>query len=217
MGSSWLDTGRAVAFGLAVRPWFVVRDLLQAPADPALRVALAALHRSPEPRDGFESVLAARRAALPPEARVWGETPFCVAHALLRDAGVGPGSRVVDLGAGRGSVLLAARALGASARGCELDPGRARAIAGPLAACGATLEVADARSFDLEVPTHVWVSWITWPAPLRAELSARCAGLPAGTRVVALTWSPTGPFRKISERRRLLPWGIVDAIVSERE
>ncbi|MCC7110966.1 MAG: hypothetical protein IT382_16860, partial [Deltaproteobacteria bacterium] len=54
-----------MAFGLAVRPWFVVRDLLQAPADPALRVALAALHRSPEPRDGFESVLAARRAALP--------------------------------------------------------------------------------------------------------------------------------------------------------
>lgn len=217
MASSWLATGRAVAFGLTVRPWFFVQDLRLTPADPAVRAALAALRRAPEPREGFESVLAGRRAALPPEARVWGETPPSVAWALLRGAGVGPGSSLVDLGAGRGSVLLAARALGASARGCELDPGRARAIAGPLAACGASLEIADARSFELGAPSHVWVSWITWPKPLREELSARLAALPRGTRVLALTWSPTGPFRKLAEERRLFPWGVVDTILVERE
>lgn len=217
MSSSWTASGRAVAFGLAARPFFFARDLLISPADPAVRAAVRALRSAPMPRERFESVLAAQKASLPPEARVWGETPLSVAYALLREAGVGPGATVVDLGAGRGSVLLAARALGAAARGCEIDPARARAIEGPLSACGVALEVADARAWDLGAPSHVWLSWITWPASLRAEISARLASLAAGTRVVALTWSPTGPFRVLWERRRLLPWGVVDVVLAERE
>lgn len=216
-GSSWVATGRAVAFGLTVRPFFIARDRLVPLADPAVRAAARALRRATEPRERFESVLAARQAALPPEARTWGETPLSVARTLLREAGVGPASTVVDLGAGRGAVLLAARALGAAARGCEIDPARARAIEGPLAACGVTLDIADARAWQLGAPTHVWLSWITWPAPLRAEVCARLAALRLGTRVVALTWAPSGPYRVLSERRRLLPWGVVDVVVAERE
>lgn len=214
---SWTETGRAVAFGLTVRPFFLLRDRLVAPTDPAVRAAMRALRRAPEPIERFESVLAARQAALPPEARTWGETPLSVAHGLLRDAGVGQGSAVVDLGAGRGAVLLAARALGAAARGCEIDPARARVIEAPLLACGVTLDVADARTWDAGAPTHVWLSWITWPSALRAELSSRLASLPSGTRVVALTWAPIGPFRVLSERRRLFPWGVVDVVLAERD
>ncbi len=200
-----------------VRPYFFARDLVVTSPDPAVRAALAALRRAPMPAERFESVLAARQASLPPEARIWGETPLSVAYRLLREAGVGPLSTVVDLGAGRGAVLLAARALGATARGCELDPARARAIAGPLAASGVALDVADARTWELGAATHAWLSWVTWPPSMRAELSARLALLPAGTRVLALTWAPTGPFRILDERRRLLPWGWVDVIVAERE
>lgn len=214
--SSWTASGRAVAYGLMARPFFFLRDLAAMPADPAVRAAARALHQAPMPRERFESVLAARQAELPPEARVWGETPLCVALALLREAGVGPGASLVDLGAGRGAVLVAARALGATARGCEIDPARARAIAGPLEACGAALDVADARSWDPGAPTHVFLAWITWPAPLRQAVAARLAELGAGTRVVALTWAPTGPFRVIHEGRRWMPWGRVDTILAER-
>lgn len=214
--SSWADIGRAVAFGVTVRPYFFARDLLVSSSDPTVRAAMAALRRTPMPTERFESVLAARRASLPPEARIWGETPLSVAHALLRGAGVGPSSTVADLGAGRGAVLLAARALGAAARGCEIDPARAGAVAGPLAACGAVLDVADARAWDPGAPSHVWLSWVTWPPQLRSEISARLAALAPGTRILALTWAPTGPVRILEERRRLLPWGSVDVVLAER-
>ena len=170
----------------------------------------------PPPRERFESVLAARTAGIPPEARTWGETPLSVACALLREAGVGQSSSVVDLGAGRGAVLVAARVLGADARGCEVDPARATALAGPLAACGVTLDVQDARTWPLGTPTHLWLSWITWPVSLRAQVSERLAELSRGTRVIALTWAPSGPFRVVQERRRLLPWGVVDVVLAER-
>ncbi|OGQ26009.1 MAG: hypothetical protein A2138_25095, partial [Deltaproteobacteria bacterium RBG_16_71_12] len=183
----------------------------------AVKAAVDALRRAPEPRERFESVLAARQAELPREARTWGETPLSVAYRLLREAGVGQGSTVADLGAGRGAVLLAARALGAAARGCEIDPARAKAIGDSLAACDVTLEVADARAWHIDAPSHLWLSWITWPAALRAEVAARLEPLPRGTKIVALTWAPRGPFRVVSERPRLFPWGMVDVVVAERE
>ena len=209
-------TGRAVAIGLTARPFFFARDLMVRPADPAVRAAVRALRDTSAPRERFQSVLAARAAGIPPAARIWGETPLSVACGLLREAGAGAGSTVADLGAGRGAVLVAARAIGATARGCEIDPARAAALAGPLAACGVAIDVADARAWPLGTPTHVWLSWITWPASLRAQVSERLAMVPKGTRVIALTWAPTGPFTALWERRRWMPWGVVDVVLAER-
>ena len=51
---------------------------------------------------------------------MYGETPVHTALWLFWKAGLGKGGQLVDLGAGRGRTLLAARWLGAGARGVEL-------------------------------------------------------------------------------------------------
>ncbi len=51
-----------------------------------------------------------------------------VARAIVRDAGIGPGDRVIEIGAGLGSLTLALDASGADVVAVELDPGLVSAL-----------------------------------------------------------------------------------------
>ncbi|TMK37430.1 MAG: 16S rRNA (adenine(1518)-N(6)/adenine(1519)-N(6))-dimethyltransferase RsmA [Actinobacteria bacterium] len=55
-----------------------------------------------------------------------------VARAIVRDAGIGPGDRVIEIGAGLGSLTLALDASGADVVAVELDPGLVSALADVL-------------------------------------------------------------------------------------
>src|SRR5437773_1973168 len=55
-----------------------------------------------------------------------------VARAIVRDAAVGPGDRVVEIGAGLGSLTLALDASGADVVAVELDPALVAALADVL-------------------------------------------------------------------------------------
>ena len=74
-----------------------------------------------------------------------------LARAIAADAGVGPGDRVIEIGAGLGSLTLALAATGARVRAVEFDrallPALREATAG---ARGVTVVAADATSIDWE-------------------------------------------------------------------
>src|SRR5947209_441448 len=55
-----------------------------------------------------------------------------IARAIVRDAGIGPGDRVVEIGAGLGSLTLALDASGADVVAVELDPGLVAALSDVL-------------------------------------------------------------------------------------
>jgi len=55
-----------------------------------------------------------------------------IARAIVRDAGIGPGDRVVEIGAGLGSLTLALDASGAEVVAVELDPGLVAALSDVL-------------------------------------------------------------------------------------
>src|SRR6266566_625059 len=59
-----------------------------------------------------------------------------IARAIVRDAGIGPGDRVVEIGAGLGSLTLALDASGAEVVAVELDPGLVAALSDVLHGTG---------------------------------------------------------------------------------
>jgi hypothetical protein len=201
--------GRAVGHALAARPLFWARDVWALRRFPHVRTAHRSLtlHLERTRWEDPETEHAARQAGLPVDVTTFGELPFSAAIDMLRFAGVDSTARVLDLGAGSGSVLLAGRALGALARGVELSPSRVRAGAAAMALCGAELEVGDARTASIGQPTHVVLAWTCWSPELRSAVAARLAD--RGITVVAFTHAFAGATL-LRQRRQLLPWGWVD-------
>lgn len=165
----------------------------------------------------FEAIRSARAVGLPAAALTFGDTPISLALSLLRAAGVTTGDTVVDPLAGRGHVLLAARLLGAQARGLEIDPSHVELAAPILAGAGAVLEAGDGRAVELAGATCVFLSWTCVDAEARGRIGARLAALSSGARIVALTWEPSGHWLEVVRReRRWFPWGICDVIHARR-
>jgi len=147
----------------------------------------------------------------------YGEAFVVVARGVLRDHGCGKGSTVVDLGCGRGNVLLAARSLGASARGVDVVAAHIDACARALAVVSAEAVVGDARDAELGDATHVWLSWATWAPALRMQVKARLLTLPAGAIVVGVVYGVGDDgFVEVGRGRRAFSWGIADVVVSRR-
>jgi hypothetical protein len=205
---------------LVARPVLRARDLMVAGRDPAVRRAYLSLWRAersvPPQAPSFEAIRAARAVGVPAEALVWGETPLSLAASLLARAGVGPASTVIDLGAGRGMVLLAARLLGAQARGVELDPRRVGPAREALERAGAELAVGDALEAPLAGATHLWLSWTCMPEPTRGALVHRLRALPPGVRVVSTTWHPGPGFATLYQGTARFAWGSGDVFVVEK-
>lgn len=221
---SMRDEGRvrAVGFSLAARPLFWLSDHAAALRAPRIYAGYRCLRR--EARGlrwvDYATVAAARAAGIDLQSSTWGETPFSLARAWLNDAGVGSDSRVLDLGAGIGTVLLAARALGAAARGVELSPSRVACGRQAMALVGAALDEGDARTVSLADPwrpTHIVLCWTTWAPTLRDAVSRRLAALPPGSRVLSTTHLPSGPFAVVRRRWRTTPSGRIEHILSVRE
>jgi SAM-dependent methyltransferase len=160
-------------------------------------------------RRSFEVVRVLRASGQGMRELIYGETPLFTAVGLFRRAGVGRGSRVVDLGAGRGRVLLAARWLGAEARGVELLADHVVSVAGQLKPAGVTLTVGDAMREELGDATHVFVNWTALSPETKARLTERFRTCRPGTRFVVVTRPIEGPdFVLLVRYRRLFTWGI---------
>lgn len=183
------------------------RDLAVAARNRAILAAylrLARIHRAIPPHD----------ASIAGDELTWGETPLATAVDFLRAANVTSTSRVVDLGAGRGMVLLAARLLGASARGVELDPRRALPAVDVLANIGATLVVGDARDANLDDATHVFAAWTCMTPETRAVIAER---IPRDTTLIALTWDPpSSSFAVIARNEASFSWGRATVVTARR-
>ncbi len=69
---------------------------------------------------------------------------------IARLSGVGPGDRVVEIGAGFGSLTLALLETGASVTAVEVDPGLVRVLRSVVEPHGATVVAGDAMDLDWE-------------------------------------------------------------------
>ncbi|HYO74328.1 MAG TPA: class I SAM-dependent methyltransferase [Archangium sp.] len=185
---------------LCVRPWLL---------RPYLGVWLAELMYPPyRPRRTFEVTQAVRASGQGFRELIYGETPLLTAVRLFRRAGVGRGSRVVDVGAGRGRVLLAARWLAAEARGVELLMEHVASVVGQLRLAGNTLTVGDATREELGDATHVFANWTALSPKTKARLMDRFRTCHPGTRFIVVTRPIEGPgFVTLSTHRMLFTWG----------
>ncbi|MHB8296363.1 MAG: class I SAM-dependent methyltransferase [Acidimicrobiales bacterium] len=90
--------------------------------------------------------------------RLWEhqEPAFDVVGWTLGLAGVGPASRVLDVGCGNGHYLTAMSSLGAQAAGCDLSVGMLRAAAGAaLVAADAVRLPFPGATFDVVLAPHM--------------------------------------------------------------
>lgn len=147
----------------------------------------------------------------------YGETPIVTAIYLLWRAGCRRDSSVVDLGAGRGRVLLAARFLRASCMGIELLASHISEVQATLASIGAPLVQGDAANAVMSDATHIFLAWTCFSERTREQLSTNLLALPEGTRVIALNWNITQPgFRIVAQGNVLCSWGITPYYILER-
>ena len=148
---------------------------------------------------------------------MYGEVLVSTCAYLLARAGVGPGSTLVDVGAGRGRALLASRLRGAGARGVELWEPHVRAMAPALARVGASLEAGDAAKADYADATHVLLNWCAFSDETRARVTARLLETcRPGTRLIAVTQAAGGDrFRTLSRHTTLFSWGFEQVFVQE--
>jgi SAM-dependent methyltransferase len=147
----------------------------------------------------------------------YGETPIVTAMYLLWRAGCNRKSSVLDLGAGRGRVLLAARYLRASCRGVELLASHVAQVQSILASIGGVLEHGDAANADMREATHIFLAWTCFSERTRQELSQRLLLLPDGARVIALNWGVEHPgFRAVTRGQVLCSWGVTPYFILER-
>ncbi|HZH16875.1 MAG TPA: class I SAM-dependent methyltransferase [Archangium sp.] len=193
---------------LCVRPWLL---------RPYLGIWLAEWMHSPyRPRRTFEVTRVLRESGQGFRELIYGETPLLTAVRLFRRAGVGRGCRVVDVGAGRGRVLLAARWLGAEARGVELLVDHVASVAGQLRPAGITLTVGDATREELGDVTHVFSNWTALSPETKARLVERFRTCRPGTRFILVTRPIEGPgFVTLSTHRMLFTWGFETVWVQE--
>ncbi|WP_426756062.1 class I SAM-dependent methyltransferase [Myxococcus sp. Y35] len=139
---------------------------------------------------------------------MYGEMPVHTGVWLFWKAGLGPGSRLVDLGAGRGRTLIAARWLGAEARGVELMQHHVALASKPVERAGAQLVLGDATQADLQDATHVFTNWTALTPQTRARLVERFRTCRPGTRVLTVTRPVEAPgFTIVSKHRLLFTWG----------
>ena len=183
----------------------------------SVRLVVRGLIRSPYSETGFDRVHLARRANLSKRELVYGETPVFTALRFFRKAGVTRSSSVLDLGAGRGRVLIAARALGAQAKGIELLPEHIQEAAAPLTRIGASLEQGRSQDFRQDNASHVFIAWTCMGEQNRLDLLESLNRLREGTIVIVVTWPIHDPaFCLLSEDRYLFSWGICDLYVYQR-
>ena len=182
-----------------------------------LRIFAASLRDSPYRQRSFRRAFGARRVRQSQGELIYGETPIATVLGALGDVDVGPGTRFVDLGCGRGRVLLAARFLGAEAHGVELLEEHVDAIREPLENTGITLEVGDAADARLDDVDVAFVTWTCMSERSRARLTENLRNLPRGARVLSVTWPiDDDGFETLWMRSIGFTWGRAELYASIR-
>jgi SAM-dependent methyltransferase len=149
---------------------------------------------------------------------MYGEAPLFTAVWLFRRAGVTRGSHVLDVGAGRGRALLAARWLGAQAVGIELNPSHVTQAASAIERAGGRLERGDATVASLEGVSHVFLSWYAFSAKTKERLVERLARTPDGLRVIAVSAPVEHPHLPLRlSTHGLFTWGLAPVFLHERD
>lgn len=176
---------------------------------PYLGIWLAERLRSPyRARRTFEVVRALQSTGQRFRELIYGETPLMTALWAFRRAGLGAGSRLVDLGAGRGRVLIAARWLGAEAVGVELIASHVESVTKWLVPAGITLVQGDAAQADLSGATHVFTNWLALTPETKAKLVERFRTCAPGTRFITVAHPIEAEgFVRCSRHRLLFTWG----------
>jgi hypothetical protein len=115
-------------------------------------------------------------------------TPYPVVEAMLRLAGVRPGDRLFDLGAGDGRIVIAAaREYGIHAVGIELDPNKATEARANVRRAGLDplVEIRQGDVFTADLSGATVVTLFLFPE-INARLEPRLrAELAPGTRIVS--------------------------------
>jgi len=122
---------------------------------------------------------------------IYGETPLITCAAILERVGAQSDDRLLDLGCGRGLMVLGAAQIAKSrARGIELLPGyveRATRVAADLGMQGVEFVHGDARQADLSWPTILFIAATTWSDNTLRAVEERLGDLPPGARVISLS------------------------------
>lgn len=164
----------------------------------------------------FETTLARKQSRQAASELVYGETPVVTGLHLFRCAGVTGDSRFVDLGAGRGRALIAARRLGASVHGVELVEAHVRLTGALLERVGIRLEAGDAADADIEDATHVLMTWTGLRPETRERFVRRLRTCRPGTRVITIDEPLEAPgFAPVSKHDLPFVWGYVPVWVQE--
>lgn len=140
---------------------------------------------------------------------VYGELPMLSGVWLFKRVGLGRGSRLVDLGAGRGRALLAARWCGAEASGVELLTSHVTYMAKALARVGIQLVEGDATLADVGQATHVFTNWAAMAPETRVRLVERLRTCAPGTLILTVLHPiEAEDFVRRPMRRVLFTWGL---------
>ena len=174
------------------------------------------LHTPYKARRTFEVIRALKATGQRFRELIYGETPLMTAVYVFKRAGVGRESRLVDLGAGRGRVLIAARWLGAEARGVELIADHVTRVAPQLQAAGITLSVGDMTREELGDATHLFTNWLALSPETKARLIERFRTCRPGTRIITVTRPiEADGFVRLSRHWMLFTWGIEAVWIQE--
>ena len=166
---------------------------------------------------GFRATLARTRTAQGLRELTYGATPMSVAVYVLWRAGLSEDGSLLDVGAGRGLVLLAARLLKAEARGIELVESHVVAVRDALRWVGATIEAGDGEGEDLFGVTHIFCAWSAFSEGTRHRLTRDWRRAAPGTRVIVLTHPLVGEgFLFERSMKVVVPWGFDEALVYVR-
>jgi len=174
--------------------------------------------RSPFEEGDFARVQAARAAGLSQKELVYGETPLWTALRALRRAGVGEHSNLLDIGCGRGRVLLASAMLGAHSRGVDVLKEHVDFAEDALGELdGVVVEVKDALAVDLTGISHVFLTWTCMSQKTRSRVARHLASADVGTKLLCVSHPPPEQgWRVLWHGRPFFTWGKADLYLAER-
>lgn len=147
-----------------------------------------------------------------PGALAYGETTCLALRQILEWAGLEPPARILDLGSGRGLVVLASILQGFEAHGIELLSEyvqRARKVAASLN-LEADLQQADMLQVEWPEVELLLLNSTAFPSAVRHTLLSRMSDLSSLTQIVTYDWMlPDDRFDLIHSGRLPVTWGTV--------